>query len=59
MKNQELKIHSLESEISQLKDQINHLQVENKDAKQAAKELCQQLDTLKRYLFVKICHMFS
>jgi len=62
IKTLEFKIRSLESTISLFKDQIKYLQAQNKDAeaaKEAAKELCQQLDTLKRYLFVKICHMFS
>jgi septal ring factor EnvC (AmiA/AmiB activator) len=57
IKTLEFKIRSLESSISVLKDQIKYLQAQNKDAedaKEAAKKLGQQLNTLKRYLFVKI-----
>jgi len=55
-------IHSHKYRISVLMGQITCLKAENKDAedaKEAAKELRQQLDKLKRYLFVKICHMFG
>jgi septal ring factor EnvC (AmiA/AmiB activator) len=62
IKTLEFKIRSLQSNVSLFNDQIKYLQAQNKnaeDAKEEAKELRQQLDTLKRYLFVKICHMFS
>jgi septation ring formation regulator EzrA len=45
--------------ISQYEEHVKDMHAQNKDAKEEAKELCQQLDTLKRYLFAKICHMFS
>jgi hypothetical protein len=48
-------ISVLKKLITCLKEQMIHVEV----AKKAAKELRQQLDTVKRYLFVKICHMFS
>jgi len=48
-------ISLLKKLITCLQEQMIHADV----AKTAAKELHQQLDTMKRYLFVKICHMFS
>jgi len=62
IKKLECMIHSHEYRISVLMGHITCLKAENKDAedaKEAAKELRQQLDKLKRYLFVKICHMFG
>jgi hypothetical protein len=58
----QFRINSHKFTTSILEGQITRLKAENKDAekaKKAARKLDQQLVKLKRYLFVKICNMFS
>jgi hypothetical protein len=55
----QLNILSLEFSASLRKKQIEDLQEQNNNAKEKVKQTHEMLEILLRYLFVKICHMFS
>jgi hypothetical protein len=56
---QKVTISELMSSAREFMDKMKCLHAQKEDAEKEAHKLRQQLDTLKRYLFVKICHMFG